>query len=166
MKEYKTVRVAPDEENDAIRCYESFGWKLEETREIYNESQEVVGESYTSYNSFMQGFTGKDGRVDVQTRTNVTHFLSMRFSRDTSMKYYYKLSTLQKEFENLEFEPYYEMPKKPILTTVLGIVGIITGILPLLAIVNWINYASDKKKAIALNKVADEKNPQIKKRIK
>lgn len=164
MKEYKSLKVAPEEETDVIQFYDTFGWKLEETREVYNESQEFLGEKYTSYNAFMQGFTGNDGKVEVQTRTNVTHFLSMRFSRETTMKHYNRLSALQNEFEGLEYLPYIDLPNLPILATVLGVFGIISLILPIIAIVSWIRYASLRKKAIQANKLADETNPGIKAR--
>lgn len=81
MKEYKTEKVPPEKEGLMIQYYETFGWKLEETREVYNESQEIVGvdETVKSNNAFMRGFTCNDANVttNVRTRTNVTHFLSM-----------------------------------------------------------------------------------------
>ena len=168
MKEYKTIKVTPAEEVVAIQYHETFGWKLEETREVYNESQEILGmkEKVTPYNSFMQGFTGNSGKVEsqVRTRTNVTHFLSIRFSRETTMKNYSRLSELQNEFENLTYEPHHDLPKKPILLTVLGLFGFISIILPLGAIFSWISYFIKKKKFIALNEQADKKNSLTAKR--
>lgn len=165
MKEYKTLKIAPEDEVTAIRYLETFGWKLEETREVYNESQEVVGEKYTAYGGFMQGLTGNDGRVDVETRTNVTHFLSMRFMRETTMKNYDKLSALQNEYDRLEIEPLYDMPKKPILMTIIGLFGCFSIFLPIGAIASWIKYASDKKKVVAHNETVQRKNPQTRQRI-
>ena len=165
MKEYKSLNVAPEEETEAIQYYETFGWKLDETREVYNESQKVVGEKYTSYNSFMRGFTGNDGKVEVQTRTAVTHFLSMRFSRETSMKNYDKLSALQNEYESLEYLPHKDLPRKPILLTIVGLFGFISVALPLGAILSWIHYANEKKRVEKANRLADEKNPGIKERL-
>lgn len=43
MKEYKTLRVSPEDEAECIQEMETFGWKLEDSREIYNESEELVG---------------------------------------------------------------------------------------------------------------------------
>ena len=90
MKEYKTLRVSPEEETDTLTAYARFGWKLEDSREVYNESQEIIGvdEKVTSYGSFMRGFTGNDGKVETQvrTKTNVTHYITLRFSRETSIK--------------------------------------------------------------------------------
>lgn len=169
MKEYQTQQVSPENEIAAIKYYETFGWKLEETREVYNESQEIVGvnEKVSSYNSFMRGFTGNDGKIEanVQTKTNVTHFLSMRFSRETTMKNYDRISELQNEFDAIEYEPYYDLPKKPIGMTVLGLFGFVSIILPLGAIVSWISYASKKKKVIALNALADRENPVRERRV-
>lgn len=170
MKEYKTLKVGPEDETTAIQCYETFGWKLEETREVYNESQEVLGvsEKVTSYGSFMRGFTGNDGKIEsqVKTQTNITHFLSMRFSRETTMKNYNRLSDLQKEYDSIEYEPYYDLPKKPIKMTILGIFGVISIMLPLGAIIAWISYSINKKKVIKLNAKADEINPKKQARIR
>lgn len=123
MKEYKTLQVDPNEETDTLRLMESFGWRLEETREIYNESEEIVGVSETSkatsYNAFMRGFTGNDGKVQsevqVHTQKNITHFLKMRFSRDTDMQNYERLTQLQKQYEEYlgtEFTPEPLLPFK------------------------------------------------------
>lgn len=165
MKEYKTLKVKPYEETDTIQYYETFGWKLDETREVYNESQEVVGERVTSYNSFMRGFTGNDGKVEVQTQTNITHFLSMRFSRETSMLNYDKISALQQEFENTNYEPYSEKPEPPIIFTIVAIFGFATIILPVLAIRSWVLYPKEKKRVAENNALVDEKNKQIKERL-
>ncbi len=165
MKEYKTLKVKPFEETETIQYYESFGWKLDETREVYNENQEVVGEKVTSYNSFMRGFTGNDGKVEVQTRTNVTHFLTMRFSRDTNILNYDKISALQQEFENTEFEPHYENPDSPVMLTIIAVFGFATIILPVWAIKSWISYPKKKKEVAKMNALAEEKNKQIKERL-
>ena len=34
MKEYKTLRVSPEDEAECIQEMETFGWKLEDSREI------------------------------------------------------------------------------------------------------------------------------------
>lgn len=165
MKEYKTLKVKPYEETETIQYYENFGWKLDETREVYNENKEVVGQKVTSYNSFMRGFTGNDGKVEVQTQTNVTHFLSMRFSRDTNIMNYDKISALQNEFENMEFEPHHEAPDSPVMLTIIAIFGFATIILPIWAIKSWISYPKEKKRVAELNALADEKNKQIQARL-
>ena len=77
----------------------------------------------------MQGFTGSSGKqqVTVQTRTNVVHFLSMRFSRDQSSKNYHEIARLEQEFyetpEGLMkyvYEP--EPPKRRTIVSVILIV--------------------------------------------
>lgn len=136
MKEYKTLRVSPEDEAECIQEMETFGWKLEDSREIYNESEELVGVhgKETVYGGgllggFMQGFTGSSGKqqVTVQTRTNVVHFLSMRFSRDQSFKNYPEIARLEQVFyetpEGLMryvYEP--EPPKRRTIVSVILIV--------------------------------------------
>lgn len=134
MKEYKTLRVAPEEETGTLTAYAQFGWKLEDSREVYNESQEIIGvdEKVTSYGSFMRGFTGNDGKVETQvkTKTNVTHYITLRFSRETSIKDYAKLVALENEYFNPK-EPVYialKQPvknKPPILFTVIAAIALI-----------------------------------------
>ena len=200
MKEYKTVNVSPEEEETAIRYHETFGWKLEETREVYNESQEIVGvnEKVTLYGdgvvgSFMRGFTGNDGKVErqVQTRTNVTHFLAMRFSRETAMKNYQRLSELQEEFDTTDYINYQRVPRKPIILTVIACIAlaiiavsllqlafgetaavweiVICVIVPIAAVLtivlSWILYKKKHKKVIALNAAIAQRNEEIQQRI-
>jgi hypothetical protein len=144
MKEYKTLQVSPEKEGETITECSTFGWQLEDTREVYNETQEILGvdEKVTAYGSFMRGFTGNDGKVEsrVRTRTNITHYLSMRFSRDTSMKRYSRLVQLENEFYNPPAEPEYlplkelkllRQPvhlKKPIGGTVMNVIVLIAAI--------------------------------------
>ena len=114
--------------------YARFGWKLEDSREVYNESQEIIGvdEKVTSYGSFMRGFTGNDGKVETQvrTKTNVTHYITLRFSRETSIKDYDRLVAMENEFFNPK-EPVYIALKQlvknkpPILFTVIAVIALI-----------------------------------------
>lgn len=145
MKEYKTLRVDPDQENLTMQYMTQFGWVLDSTQEIYNESQEIVGieeqSKVTSYGSFMQGFTGNDGKVDttvnVKTKTNVTHFIAMKFSRDKGLQGYGRLVELEQE---LNEEPVYKPEKlktgKPKLLTIAFVVCTIISIVSLLQLLN------------------------------
>ena len=95
MIEYKTERVDPNYEASTLEINSVFGWQLIESQEVYNESTHVTGATVKSYGAFMQGFTGRDGRVDVQTHTNVTNYIAMRFGRDTQMPGYGRLKELE-----------------------------------------------------------------------
>lgn len=148
MKEYKTLRVTPEDESETITQCAVFGWRLEDTREVYNETQEIVGikENVTSYGSFMRGFTGNDGKVEseVQTKTKVTHYLSMRFSREKSLKDYDRLVELEREYYEPTEPEYAQLKdlipvgkpvhlKKPIVGTVLNAIVLITAIVAVMA---------------------------------
>lgn len=144
MKEYKTLRVTPEEETDVITAYARFGWTLEDSREVYNESQEIVGvnEKVTSYGSFMRGFTGNDGKVEtqVQTQTHVTHYITLRFAREAAMKGYERLVQLEAEFTNSQQPQYAPLKphvknKPPIAVTSVAAVAIVIIIISLLQIV-------------------------------
>lgn len=141
MKEFKTIRVSSEEENDVVTCHSHFGWVLDDSREVYNESQEIVGvnKKVTSYGAFMRGFTGYDGKVEteVQTRTNVTHYITLRFSREMSIPGYEKLVNLENAFMNAE-EPMYRAHVKPvknsppIILTVIAAIALVVVIISLL----------------------------------
>ena len=105
MKEYRTERVSPEEESSIIMHYEAFGWKLENTREIYHESERLVGANIrnTEYSGLQTAFN---------TETEVTNYVTLRFSRDMQMRNYLRLSALQDEFESLEEPQQKECPVK------------------------------------------------------
>lgn len=122
MIEYKTERVDPRYEDNTLEINASFGWQLIESQEIYNESTRITGVNVKSYNAFMQGFTGNDGKVDVQTYTDVTNYIAMRFGRDTQMANYEKIKDLENSFyANMNIAE----PKKPKILTAITVIGII-----------------------------------------
>ncbi len=134
MTEYKTERVDPAYEDSTLRINAAFGWQLIESQEVYNESTKVTGANVKSYGAFMQGFTGKDGKVDVKTHTDVTNYIAMRFGRDTLMPDYDEITALEKRF--YEYTAVSE-PKKPTKRTVIAAIGtIIIVISVILAIIN------------------------------
>ncbi len=193
MKEYKTLRVQPEQENAMIAEMESFGWKLEESREVYNESQELVGvhenSKTTVYGNgfiggFMKGFTCNDGKVESQvtfeTKKNVTHFLSMRFSRDQSLKNYDRLVNLENEFYRMpQRGEYVKLSKKPVAQTFAliviafilifqsimakAIVPIICTCLVAIAIIVllWVVYSKKHKKQVEQNDKTQAENEKI-----
>lgn len=111
----------PQNEANVVHLLENFGWQLIDSREYYNESTEIVGVEAKSYNAFMRGFTGKDGKIDVQQRRTVTNYITLQFARDTSMENYARLKELNEEFENnLRFDE----PKKPIKRTGVLAIGL------------------------------------------
>ncbi len=120
MTEYKTERVDPNYEDSTLEINSVFGWQLIESQEVYNESTHVTGATVKSYGAFMQGFTGRDGRVDVQTHTNVTNYIAMRFGRDTQMPGYGRLKELESEFYACTSVA---EPKKPNLITAIAAIG-------------------------------------------
>ena len=127
MTEYRTERVAPEQESDVAELLSTFGWVLVDSHEIYNESTEIVGVDTTFYGDgfvggFMKGLTGKDGSVNVRTRTNVTNYVTLKFERDTAMPHYTKLKALNDEFES---KMGYPEPKKPVRITVIGAIAVL-----------------------------------------
>ena len=122
MIEYKTERVDPAYEDPTLEINATFGWQLIESQEVYNESTRVTGATVKSYGAFMQGYTGKDGRVDLQTQTNVTNYIAMRFGRDTQMPGYGRLKELESQFYSYTNVV---QPKKPVKRTAVAAIGTI-----------------------------------------
>lgn len=139
MTEYRTERVAPEQESYVTELLSTFGWVLVDSREIYNESTEIVGVDTTVYGDgfiggFMKGWTGKDGSVNVRTRTNVTNYVTLKFGRDTAMPNYTKLKALNDEFES---KMGYPEPKKPVPITVIGAIAVLVILISIvMAIIN------------------------------
>lgn len=138
MKEYKTMRVDPSEEVDIIEALAVFGWKLEDSKEIYNESTEIVGidvdtkvKTYSDgiIGGFLAGWNGDEGKVQqnvtYQTQKNVTHYVSLRFARETSSKNYARLKELEAEYyEGAGCKSYVPVPKKPVALTVIASIAL------------------------------------------
>lgn len=122
MIEYKTERVLPQLENSILSVNATFGWQLISSQEVYNETTGISGVNVKSYGAFMQGFTGQDGKISVNTYTNVTHFISMRFGRDTAMPEYDRICSLENQFYASVNMP---KPKKPVTLTAVCVIAML-----------------------------------------
>lgn len=105
MLERVTQNVNPPDEQDCIKRYEYFGWKLENRQEIYNKQETIDSVELTSYGGgigggFMKGWTGADGKIKVNKSVHVTNYIVLQFARDTAMPNYAKLKELDDKFEN------------------------------------------------------------------
>lgn len=160
MKEYKTLQVYPQDETFAIEIYEKFGWQLENTREVYSESQGVTGAT-TSFD-----VDAGRAKTNVQSQKNVTHYISMRFSRDTSIKNYLQLKELEKEFDSIKYLDIYDLPKFPAVITIIGLVGFASIVLPFIAAVCIAIYLIRKCRIKKLNSYAKTVNSKARARAK
>ena len=125
MIENRTERVTPEQEEDVISALANFGWQLADAQEIYSESTDIKGVSVKFYDDgliggVMQGLTGNDGKIDVNTVKTVTNYVTLHFIRDTSMKYY---QTLKEQEEIWAAAVFQEEPKKPVKRTAVCAVG-------------------------------------------
>ncbi len=116
MKEYKTLRVYPEEEEYTLQHMEKCNWVLENRQEVYNTQERIVGitTETKAYGDFMRGFTGKDGysKTNVQTVEDVTHYISLQFSRETMTSQHKRIVELENKLENFKFTP--PVPEKAI----------------------------------------------------
>ncbi len=105
MLEHVTKNVNPPDEQECIKRYEYFGWKLENRQQIYNRQESIDSVELTAYGDgigggFMKGWTGADGKVKVNKSVHVTNYVTLQFVRDTEMPNYAKLKELDDRFEN------------------------------------------------------------------
>ena len=122
MIEYRTERLNPQAEDSVTNILGAFGWTPVSSQEVYNESTELTGIEVKSYGSFMQGFTGKDGRIDIKQRKNVTNYVVVKYGRDTEMPNYERIRELNEDFEN---KLNVSAPKKPTTRTAVTVIGIL-----------------------------------------
>lgn len=113
--------------------YETFGWELENTREVYHESEKLLGANIVN-----SPYIGT--RTTFETATEVTNYVTLRFSRDLQMRNYSRLATLQDEFESLD-EPQQTNCKvnihnKPIGWTILSCVAVLAIIILIILTAN------------------------------
>ena len=126
MIEYRTERLSPQSEDSVTEILGTFGWQPVASQEIYNENTEVVGVDVSVYGdglvgSFMSGFTGRDGKINVRQRKTVTNYVVVKYARDTEMPNYEELKDLNDEFESKLNVP---EPKKPVKRTAIAAIGI------------------------------------------
>lgn len=131
MIEYRTEHVPPEACDDVIDILTTFGWVVQSSEEIYNEHNEIIGADIKVYgdgivDSFMKGWTGKDGSINVRQRKVVTNYVSLVFARDTEMPNYSELKSMNAEFESIMNTP---EPKKPVKRTAVTAIGAVLIIL-------------------------------------
>ena len=121
MIEYRTERVNPQAEDSVTEILGAFGWVPVSSQEVYNESTSLDGIEVKAYGSFMQGWTGKDGEINIKQRKNITNYTVIKFGRDTQMPNYQRISELNEEFER---KMSVKVPKKPAKRTAITAIGI------------------------------------------
>ena len=85
--EKKSVTCRPFEENSTIQKYESFGWTLDSSQEVFNKDSHVEGRY--------------GGNVSV---TETTNYVKLLFSRDKDMPYYEKIVELENQYDLVKVE--------------------------------------------------------------
>jgi len=90
--ESKIVQVAPDFEADKISEMEAFGWNLQNRQEMH-----VEGDSLTK---FERRPFGTDAFV---TRTKISHYIKLHFSRNLGLPNLEHIRRLEAEYNSLPF---------------------------------------------------------------
>ena len=84
-KEAKTLNVNNYEEQAVIEEHQAFGWSLHSSQRIFNRD------------SHLETRNG-----DLYSVTKTVDFTKLVFERDTCMSNYYKLKSLEEEYEELQ----------------------------------------------------------------
>ncbi len=88
MKEVKSITVAPDDHDEAIRIYQSFGYNLLSLSEVKDTntvtSHEVWGDT-----------------LYEKTNTTVDHYMRLTFDRDQNMPNYQQIKEHEMKYESL-----------------------------------------------------------------
>ena len=123
MLETKSISVAPDGENYAIKLWANFGWELKSSQEINNTDSHLERRG--------------DEIVSVTTKEN---YVKLVFSRDTKMPNYDRIHELEQNYVAiLAAEPTPPSGASPILTLILLVFYIAPGVL-------YLVYKSKKRK--------------------
>ena len=86
-KEAMKKQIPPDFEVEYINIYGAFGWSVKDSREVFNRSSHLEASG-----------------DDINSVITTTHYITLIFERDTTMKNYSKLASLQKKLDAV-FDP-------------------------------------------------------------
>lgn len=124
MIESKSLTVPPSLENSTIDLWQTFGWELKSTQEIFNRNTVDLGDS---------------------TETTTTNYIKLAFQRDTSIPNYARIKELEAKYaEILNSEPT-ELPAIFSLKTHLIIGGILCLLYLVPGVIYFIIYFKKKK---------------------
>ena len=127
MLEYKTLKCEPDGVDTLCQGMQVWGWKVEQTQEVYNENTEIISNEtrLVGREDIFGNYHDVHYESNPITRTNVTHYVSIRFSRDKNMPNYDRIKALEEEYYYpKEKSPYVEIRKPGSgLPAVFGVFG-------------------------------------------
>lgn len=130
MLEYRTEKCTPNDLDSTCQAMQVWGWKLEQTQEVYSENNEIV--STDTHLAGRQDIFGNYRDLHLEstpvTQKTVTHYISARFSRDKAMPNYKRICELEQEY----YHPKEACPKvaikEPSSNTWLAIIILIGGL--------------------------------------
>ena len=109
MLEYRTEKCTPNDLDSTCQAMQVWGWKLEQTQEVYSENNEIV--SNDTHLVGRQDIFGNYHDLHLEstpvTQKTVTHYISARFSRDKAMPNYKRICELEQEY----YHPKEKSPK-------------------------------------------------------
>ena len=108
-KETKSISVHPDDEQETIDLYQTFGWELQSSQEIFNRDSHLE----------------RSGN-NINSITTTTNYVKLVFARETTMPNYSKLSALENQFNNIDFPIRQSAKGWFILAGVAGALGLST----------------------------------------
>ncbi|MDR0286890.1 MAG: tetraspanin family protein [Clostridiales bacterium] len=159
-KETKFIKVEPDEVQETIDKWQSFGW------ELLGAPQEILNKTVRDGDSYTDSY----GTTTTKIITEKTHYVKITFQRDKEMPNYQELVALETTYDDAyDYEP--DVPVEPkydnvlkekfpvffLILSILGFllsvaaiffvfVGIIFAILSIVKIVKWKKQRNEYQK--------------------
>ncbi len=99
--EYKSLEVANEDEEVAIRVLQRFGWRLKSSQRIFNQNARPVGAIIYQNNA------------TIFSRTETVDFTKILLERDTNMPHYQRIAALEEEFFELAEQSTLQRPLPP-----------------------------------------------------
>ena len=133
LKEFKSITVSPDTEEDEIRLWQTFGWEL-------------VGAPQEVRTADSQIKTGADEDYEYYKTIAGVHYIKLSFERKPDREHYEELKQLETQYYELK-DPYCPYPPSFKVWLILIIIGFIFYLIPgIILLVVGINSHRKKTK--------------------
>lgn len=131
-KEIKSTTVNPEDEEETVNQWQSFGWEFKSTQEVRTNDSQV--------------FTKQDDDgTEHFTTTKGVHYIKLTFERDPARQNYAQLKALEGQYYSIEYP--YAPPSFGFLWGILVAIGLFLFVVPgILVIVLRAIHCSKRKK--------------------
>ena len=134
MKDNKSITIAPEQREEAVTVFNSFGWELKTEQEINKDAQQFVSGSDDDYIYFKT--------------IPAEHYVKLGFERDRGRQNYEELKSLENQYFAIKDPTIWEQPRfiTKLWLIVIG-VGLLLYVIPgvILLVIHIISYNKNTK---------------------